>query len=355
MKDLRELGQLDRINQRGDFVGLVKHLAISGGRPDEAAARARGHHASSRVVELLEKAAVTGAAPDSWGAQLAGYSTMVAAFVDALSQSSAFYRMLADGGLVRLPFAVRVGSIGTGASAAIVKPGMAIPVSQMTLANVELERRKAAGIVALSNELLADGGAAAEALISRSLRVAVGTAVDAAFVTTLLDGVSGSGATPNAMTDLRTALTAIGPTDGSRLYWIAAPDVGITLATAQASGPTAAMPLFPSVGATGGELLGLPLLVSSGVAAGSLLLIDASGIAAASDTVAVDVSPYAALQLDSTPTMSTGSGSPLRPVATTTVSGWATDTTTIRALAYFGCEKMRAGGVAAITGASAAW
>ena len=101
----------------------------------------------------------------TWGSGLdGGYSTLVSGFIDALRWSSAFYRLLADGALIRLPFRTRVGGIGTAAGASIVSPGAAIPISWMALSSAVLDEQKAAAMVALTDELLR-AAPAAEALI----------------------------------------------------------------------------------------------------------------------------------------------------------------------------------------------
>ena len=189
-------------------------------------------------------------------------------------------------------------------------------------------------------------------MISRSLRAGVSTAVDGEFVDILLDGVTPGTATTAVLTDLSTLWTAAAFTDGSRPFFLAAPDVAIRLATLTQPAPNAQSRLFPEVSPLGqSTLLGAPFLVSSGVAAATLVLADGSGIGAASDTVQIDISKHAALQLDDSPTQNTGAsgaGSPGAPVATAGVSMWQTNSVSICAIAFFGAEKIRSGSVAAI-------
>ena len=75
------------------------------------------------------------------------------------------------------------------------------------------------------------------------------------------------------LTDLRTALDAVNSVGSARLFWIASQDVAKRLSTFPK--------LCPNASASGGEVVeNLPLLVSSAAEAGSLRLLDASGVAA---------------------------------------------------------------------------
>ena len=58
---------------------------------------------------------------------------------------------------------------------------------------------------------------------------------------------------------------------------------------------------FPTMGPMGGTLLTLPFLVSDQLAAGTLLLIDANGIIGGAETIRLDNSTQATLQMDSSP------------------------------------------------------
>jgi HK97 family phage major capsid protein len=256
--------------------------------------------------------------------------------------------MLNDGAMVRLPFEVRVGSIGVAAGASIVDMGEAIPVQRMSLSTQTLDRQKVGAIVVLSRELL-DASSAAEGLITRSLRASVAAAVDGEFINMLLAGVTPTAASANPLADLRALLTAVAPTQDSRLYFLAAPNTAIAASTIDTGSVNE--PVFPNASAVGGELLGIPMLVSSAIDPGMLILVDASGIAGAEDGVEVDISNFAALEMRDDPTArSTAPGSPDVPVAATNISTYQTNSVAIRAIALFGVAKIRSGGIAALSG-----
>jgi hypothetical protein len=177
MMSLSELGAIDKALRPGEFSTYIRCLAAGRGNRSNAAMIAEGTRAPERVQRIL-KSPVAGVDP----ASLTDYRLLVYAFFDQLRTTSVFYRMLADNALVRLPFSVRIGRIASGATAEIVQAGESIPVTSLQLADgVTLERRKAAGLLVVTQELLDAGGTAVEGLISRNLRTSVGQAVDLDF------------------------------------------------------------------------------------------------------------------------------------------------------------------------------
>jgi hypothetical protein len=166
----------------------------------------------------------------TWGQQLVSYRQLAAAFADTLRQSSAFYAMLNDA--VRLPFETYCGSISVGAAASAHHPGMAIPVTSLSLGtNNVLGRNAAAGIVVLTEELLQQG-TSVESIITRSLQASVGDAIDSAFLTQVLAGAPMGAAGSDPLGAARALLNAVAPGTASRLWWVAGPNVARRLATA---------------------------------------------------------------------------------------------------------------------------
>ena len=98
--------------------------------------------------------------------------------------------------------------------------------------------------------------------------------------------------------------------------------------------------------ASGGELANLPCIVSSGVPAGSLLyLVDASGIAADGGPVTVTASGQADVLMETAPNMSTATPTPAQMV-----SMFQTNSTALKAHAWFAAEVLRDDAVAVVTG-----
>jgi hypothetical protein len=253
--------------------------------------------------------------------------------------ASAFFRILSDNGFTRIPLQRRVGMITSAPSAGLLAEGAAIPLSQIVVNNVTLTAIKAAGLIALSEELLLAVDAAGQASFSRSLQAVLAAAVDTAFI-----GVIGTGTTPvtsvSPNKDLRALLVAVNMAGIARPYFIASVDVGKF-----ASSLPTFLPAFAAASATGGELCNLPLLVSSGVPAGTLYLIDGAGIAADAGPPEVTVSAEADVQMDTAPT-----GSSATPTPATMVSMYATNNVAVKAMAIFGAAKLRADAVAVVTG-----
>jgi hypothetical protein len=333
----------------GEFASFVRFLALCKGSVTNATQMAIGHGAKPNVVEAFKAAVAAGGTgtAGSWGQELAAVSLLMSSFQDQLRFSSAFMRMWADGAVTRLPFEVVVGAISGSADGTILQPGAAIPVSKMNITSATLERQKAAGLLVLSEELLKQQREA-EALITRQLRASVGKAVDKQVFTDLLVGVTAI-TSQGLLTDVRSLLEAVDPTTESRLYFVASPNVAILMATSHTNG----VRWFPATTAVGGEVVGVPVLVSDAIDTGYLLLVDAARLGGNADVPVVEASRQAALQMDSAPTMSAGSGSPNVPTETNTVSMWATNSVAIRAIAFFGVTRVRPNAVASVfTGGS---
>ncbi len=222
------------------------------------------------------------------------------------------------------------------------------PVSRVTFANVQLPALKASSpAIPVTNELLRDVSAAGEQYFNRLVAGAASEAVDTAFVDMIIDTSSpsnpSSGVTAvDAKHDLQVALLSVNSIGSARLYWICAVDVA-----KRASTLTDAIGLdaFPAMSATGGEMANLPALVSSGVPAGSLFLIDASGIAADGGPITTRHSQHTSLEMSDTPTHDA-----VTPTAASLVSMFQTNSTAFIANAVFGAQVLRNDAVAEITG-----
>jgi hypothetical protein len=343
MKSLAELGETDRTNRAGDFACLVRTLMLARGKPWDAQSIAQRHRTPPRVVDVIQAKATVGIGGTAdWGSEIAGYSLLAGGFMDSLRWSSLFYRMLSD--LTRLPFNTIIGAV-YGGSAGVVAHGQAIAVTKFdVLQSEQLERQKAAAIVAATRELL-ESGTAIEGLLSRNLRALVSSAVDKAFLDILETGAPTSAATANVETDLETMRAAVGPTDQSRLFWLTTPAVAARLAGLTATGAYR----YPTVTWTGGGTLkGAPLLVSDQVDAGELVLIDATRVAGAADPVELDTSDQALLESTDAPAVGSPPGVGIGTTAT--ISLWQQNVHAVRVIAYWGAEKVRSNAAYFLTG-----
>jgi HK97 family phage major capsid protein len=255
-----------------------------------------------------------------------------------------FYRLLADNAFLRVPLRTRVGLVASTATGAMVPEGAPIPVSRVTLDNLYLEPVKASALIVCTNELLQNVSAAGQQLFNRELQGAVSDAVDAAFFDMIVNTgttstASGGVTAVNAKHDLRTALLSIDSHSNARLYWIAGVDAARRASTlATTDGGDA----FPAMSASGsGELAGVPCIISSGVPADSLLLLDASGIAADAGGITVETSWQADVQMDTAPTMPGGSA---------TTSLFQTNSSAMKCNAIFAAQVLRDDCAAVVTG-----
>src|SRR5262249_57001287 len=93
----------------------------------------------------------------------------------------------------------------------------------------------------------------------------------------------------------------------------------------------------------GGTIGGIAAIVSDGVPAGTMVLVDAQQIAAASETIQLSAANEAIVAMDS---------SPDSPAAASTVmtSLWQNNLTGLKAERFFGVQKLTTTGCCVLTG-----
>lgn len=323
------------------WIARARAIGTKMGHLGNAANWAAANGAPSRVVELIKAPIGAGSTTDS---NLGTYGISIGQWTDSAKNRSVFYRLLSDGAFVRMPMYVAVGITVATTSGYLVGEGAATPVGKVRLSNIQLQPKKAQALIIFTNELLNDVSAPGQQLFNRELLSAVSDAVDEAFLTPLIDTGSPAIASTSPLADVRAALLQINSVGTPRLYWVASPDVGKLGSTLSTNAPA-----FAAVSAGGGELCNLPLLISSGLAAGTLALIDGSGLAADGLTPTVDVSSQADIKMDSDPS----SMNATTPSGTTMVSMFQNNSVALRATAVFACEKLRDDAVAVVTGINA--
>lgn len=160
-----------------------------------------------------------------------------------------------------------------GTTAAWTKEGQAVGLSRMTLAASAMRAKKLQGLTAISNEVLRFANADAERAVRTDLIRAAVTALDSKFLST---DAAADESPAGALRDISpvvsdtdkerglAALIAAFAGDLTRAYLVARPDV-FTRATSFSRG---------TVGARGGELLGIPAIASRNAPADQLILID---------------------------------------------------------------------------------
>ena len=103
-----------------------------------------------------------------------------------------------------------------------------------------------------------------------------------------------------------------------------------------------ATPAFPEMTPQGGSILGIPVIASDAVTSGQVILADASGIAAGSDTIVLNTMAEGTIMPDTAPDSPQVAG-------TNVFSLWQNDATAILAERWWGAEKLRTTAVAAVS------
>lgn len=228
-------------------------------------------------------------------------------------------------GMKRVPFHSRLIGMTAGAAAHWIAPGVAVPVSGATFAApVVLTRTKVAALIVTTDEFLRDSSPIAERAFVADLAGAVAQAIDAAFIDV---ANTGAGEIPASITSGGESVASTGTmlasidTDlgglvddlldaGSNLSnaaWVMNPRTAAFLARLR--GPGGGF-VYPGISVRGGELLGLPVVVSAGVpvsadtsATTQISLIDADGVLLADDDDAeLSFARDASIEMDSAPT-----------------------------------------------------
>ncbi len=330
---------LDQSAGGAEFTSLAKNLMVARGVISDAILEAERVRAPERVQRILRDAsagmATSFLSPPPWGPELTDYKTVANGFLEALRGVAVFDTLLA-GGMRVLPLRTRLTITTVGATGAAVGEGNIKPVTELELSNEAIEVQKAGAIIVVSDELARMAGSAAMQTIARQLRSGVASATDGVFVASLVAGAvptPSSGATAaNILTDLGVLLDAVQTWAGSRLYLLVPPEATKHLGLKTSGGVFA----FPNVGPTGGQILPGVLAIACDALAdsGNVVLVDATGIAGASEGITLDGSKEATLDMN-------GSTSP-------DTSLWQRGLSAIRAEGYFGFVKLHGAAVAAL-------
>jgi hypothetical protein len=334
------------LSPAAEFGLLARFLLQARGNALDAAMFAENAPVSTRRVAAILRAAIaSGSTSDpSWAGALVDYQHVSEGFVEALRSRSAFIRMLSDG-MKRSPLRTRLAVVTSTLIGSIVGEGKLKPVSSIALAGGQLEPIKAVATVVLNGELVMSASVAAISLISNELRGGVASAIDGAFFGEIIDGstpaVASGGVTAALISvDLRKLLATVNTTGAGRLFFASGAGVANGVSTTVG---TDGLLAFPTVTPMGGELLGVPYLVTDGIEDGSLVLVDVTGIVGDIDVITLNASTEATVQMDSAP------ADPPNAAAVMT-SLFQTDRRAMKAEAHFGVERVRTSAVAVLNG-----
>lgn len=340
MTVLQKLGQisanLETQTRAREFAQYAAALGLARGDPEAALRYAETRGLPSRVRAGL-KAAVPGATTTSASA-LASFQ-LAQGFSATLANVSVFDAILAD--CVQVPLRSVFGVVVSDASAAAVAEGAAKPLARLSVNSTSLQERKAAANCVVSEDVLRFA-AGAQTLLENSMRTGVAAATDAIFIAAMLALTTPLASGGNVFQDLRRATDAAGSGGTSKFHLVVAPAVARHLALASTTTGTVQ---FPDMTVTGGALPGgIVVHVSDLLVATTVLLIDASALAASADAVSVRISTDTAVEMDSAPSAS------IAPVATNTVSMFQTNSVVIKVERFFGFSLLRASAVKSLSG-----
>ena len=334
-------------------------LAHEGSQPDaERIFRARwGPETESpskhlHDVELLVKAAMApGTTTDATWASPLKPTALQVAFTALVRPATVLGKLT---GTRKVPFSTRITTQTAGTVGSWIKEGSPTPVQALAFATDTIPVTKLGAICVITKELANHSDPAAISTIERDLVAALAQAVDTALLDPTLTGATGS---PPSLTNGAPTLVSTGSTaaqveadlaalvalvNGGNLivpYLVMKPSTARYLATLKNVAGAAA---FPSMGATGGTVWGIPTVVSTSTG-NQIVLIEASEVIVAEGAVEVSTSEQASLQMDSAPT---------DPVvaATVLVSLYQVDAVGIRAVQAISWKKARTASVAYISG-----
>lgn len=334
-------------------------LAVAAGRgsySDTLAYAKRWQAQTPEVYDLIKnnfEKAVAGSSVDEspgWGSELVYRENLVGEFIELLRAATVVDKLE---GLRRVPPNVRIVSQTGGSTVNWVGEKAPKPVTELAFGTVEVDDHKIAGIVVITEELIRLGRPSAEETVRRDLVEQIARFVDEQF---LDPAVAGGANNPASVTNGVSAVTATGD-DADSLYSnlntalasfdnvdLSTGNVYVVTTPALARGISTLRNAlgqfeFPGMTPRGGTLMGFPVIVSSSVPAGYLILIKADEILVADEGgVRLDASNQATLDM-------AGGSSP-------TFSLWQNNCVGIRAERFITWKKRRAEAVAVISGAT---
>lgn len=325
------------VTNRVTAAHYLKAYAVAKGNLPGAAvfADTQAHWADRTQIVTALKAAI--AAMGRPGDYLADSGPVAESFLAAMRSHSIPLRLA---GLKTVPMHTRLYVNNTGVIAVRVDEGRAIPVLRGDWSSTTLEPGKHAGIVVSTDELVRSMSPAAAAAFVDDLAQATAEAENRSFVSpevvgSVLYGAPSfpatGGTVANIDADLKRLVDSVPGAHRPGAAFVMTQESATFLSLVRGTGGAAA---YPDITPQGGELLGLPVLITSACAvAGSpptrvIGLISPSEIFWADEgRVALSASTEAMLEMDGAP-----SGSSLTPTPTTVVSMFQESATALRAV-----------------------
>lgn len=338
---------------------IAKTLARLDGVDAGGIAQRRWGKSNPQLVQVIRAAvAGGGSGTGEWGSELVTADTRYTGdFIEYLYGLTVFDRLP----LREVPANVTIkGQDGT-ATGYWVGESKSIPVSKADFSTVNLSPLKVAALAVVSKELLRDSSPSAEMLVRDALGNACAQRVDQTFLGTaaasagvspagILNGLTAGSTAGNdidgVIADVKALYAGfITAHNASGLQFVTTESLAKSLGLIQnALGNFA----FPGLSASGGLLLGDPLVAGSNVAAKAMILLKPSDIYKIGDRgVEVSLSTEAAIEMSDAP-----AGESDTPTANTSVvSMFQTDSVALKIVRPLNFAKRRASAVAYISDA----
>src|SRR5262245_50821135 len=334
------------------MVRLAQAKIIGNGIDAVAAEYAARWRDSTPEVELALKAATAaGTTTDAtWAGPLAPMKPLQEGFLEFLRPMTILGKIP---NFRRVPFNISVPAQTGGGAYSWVGQGAPKPVTKLAFGTVTLGITKCAAIIVITEELARNSTPSAEAVIRDDMVNGIAQFLDIEFTDPTKAAVSN--VSPGSVTNGVTPITSAGTSPANGRTDVAALISQMTtnlLSVSQAvlimSESNAAtlsnslnalgQPLFPTLNATGGTALGIPVIASQAVGA-NVILVHAPSILLADDGgVTIDASREASLQMDT---------APMNPPDATVVmtSLWQMNYVGLRAERFINWKKARTGAV----------
>jgi len=353
------------------FAQYVRTLAQAGGNKHVAAGiaaeQAKAGTIDSRVATFA-KAAVSGATTTDtdWAGNIVHDPGVVAQdFIDFLRDRTILGQFGKNGIPALRPGVegVPVDAQASAASAGWVAEGGAGPVTSWSYSTRKLASFKLMALAVASNELLRKGGNKADVMLRDELARAVAEKEDGTFIgTAAASGGAPAGILNGAATQVSDATSGASATakfEADFAYLVGKmitakipfASMVLLMSTANAFALSRIRDangnyVYPNIGMTGGNVAGVPVLVSDFI--GSAVVLMAAGEIYLVDGVSLDIrmSDQASIEMQDAPT-----GNSKTPTAASLVSMFQTDSQAFLVTENIGWERRRSAAVAYVTAA----
>jgi hypothetical protein len=340
--EIRDLSRSISLSSAGgDLIKAAKLMAAARGNLDIARQAVAQPGFSPRVRNAIENAqggtkgaVVIGGLNDN----IAWYRELAEGFVASLSAFSAFSKILTANDFYPVPLRTIMGIMTSAPVGDTSAEGFAKAIASAAFSTAKFEPLKSTSTIVVTNELARSISDAATAQFSAEIRRAASIELDRNFLSILastsgVTSVPSTGITSTAiLSDLTARLTALTIGADSRLWWIVSPKLFKELSLVQGTGG------FLMVNGKIGQISVAP----SDAATTTAYLIDAKQVAANLDSVNINTSSNATIQLADNPTST----------AYQLFSAFQNNATVMMCEIWYGCLLTRSAGCTLLTGYS---